>query len=148
MTRNKHSFISKAVLAVALAAGVAGIANADDSSMNPITGDSYRYFASQPIDKAGSVWRKSHPNGLTEQDVQAVASSDLSAFVARVDPPAFATAAADPSWRETHPNGLTEQELMVLSSNSVSRWRSDLTGNPAPSFLARSPGNTKVSSYQ
>jgi len=145
MTRNTHSLMTSTVLAAALAAGVAGIANADDGSMSPITGDSYRYFASQPIDKARSVWRQSHPSGLTEQEVQAVASSDLSAFAAKVDPPVFA-AAADPSWRQTHPNGLTEQELLAVSSNSVSRWCSDLTGSPAPSFLAQSHGNTKLGS--
>jgi len=145
MTRNTHSLMTSTVLAAALAAGVAGIANADDGSMSPITGDSYRYFASQPIDKARSVWRQSHPNGLTEQEVQAVASSDLSAFAAKVDPPVFATA-ADPSWRQTHPNGLTEQELLSVSSNSVSRWRADLTGSPAPSFLAQSHGNPKLGS--
>ena len=146
MASNEYQVMEKVVLAVALLVGVSSIASADDSSMNPITGDSYRYFASQPIDNAPSVWRRSHPNGLTEQEVQAVASSDLSAFAAKVDPPVFATAAADPTWRQTHPNGLTEQELLSVSSNSVSRWRSDLTGSPGPSFLAQSPGNTKLGS--
>jgi hypothetical protein len=40
----KSSMMKSIVLAVALAAGVSGLARADDSSMNPFTGDSYAYF--------------------------------------------------------------------------------------------------------
>src|ERR1700680_3618766 len=41
---SKVSMMKSMVVAVALAAGVSGIARADDSSMNPFTGDSYAYF--------------------------------------------------------------------------------------------------------
>ena len=40
----KVSMLKSMVVAVALVAGVSGIARADDSSMNPFTGDSYAYF--------------------------------------------------------------------------------------------------------
>ena len=41
---SKVSIMKSMVVAVALVAGVSGIARADDSSMNPFTGDSYAYF--------------------------------------------------------------------------------------------------------
>lgn len=40
----KSSMIKSIVLTAALAAAVSGLARADDSSMNPFTGDSYAYF--------------------------------------------------------------------------------------------------------
>jgi hypothetical protein len=161
MSRKTFSLSKQLAVAAALALGASSVALADDSSMNPFTGDSYRYFNGGhnrgdpgfkgPVSSAAPAdpsWRQTHPNGLTERELQALGSSDLSPFVSQLNSPVFASAPADPSWRQTHPNGMTEQELMALSSSSVSRWRSDITGNPAPSFLARSYGNMKVSSYQ
>jgi hypothetical protein len=40
----KSSMMKSIVIAAALAAAVSGLARADDSSMNPFTGDSYAYF--------------------------------------------------------------------------------------------------------
>ena len=40
----KSSMMKSIVLAAALVAGISGLARADDSSMNPFTGDSYAYF--------------------------------------------------------------------------------------------------------
>src|SRR5215468_2357972 len=64
---NKHS-LTKAVLAVALAAGVTGVASADDGGMGRFT-DSYQYFASQSVDKATSAWRQANPGGVSEQQL-------------------------------------------------------------------------------
>ena len=67
---SKLSMMKSMVVAVALAAGVSGIARADDSSMNPFTGDSYAYFnggnlghiTNPPVFASGpSAWRQSHP---------------------------------------------------------------------------------------
>lgn len=42
MSRKQYSLSKRLVIATALAFGVSGIALADDSSMNPFTGDFYR----------------------------------------------------------------------------------------------------------
>jgi len=125
------------VLAAALALGASSVALADDSSMNPFTGDSYKYFNSgHTVAESGRFnrpvfsnaptdpsWRQSHPNGLTERELQALSSSDLSASAQQLNPPVFASAAADPSWRQSHPNGLTERELEALSSSTLASWQ-------------------------
>ena len=137
MSRKPYSLTKQMLIATALALGVSSVALADDSSMNPFTGDSYKYFngghnRGDPGHFTGPVfsnvpadpsWCQSHPNGLTERELQALSSSDLSAFASQLNRPVFASAPADPSWRQSHPNGLTERELLALSSSSVSRWR-------------------------
>jgi len=124
-------------MATALALGASSVALADDSSMNPFTGDSYKYFNgghtlgdrgqfNRPVFSKPSVdpsWRQSHPNGLTERELQALSSSDLSASARQLNPPVFASPPADPSWRQSHPNGLTERELQAMSSSSLAMWQ-------------------------
>ena len=124
------------VVTAALVAGVSGIARADDSSMNPFTGDSYAYFNGgdlpqhgKPVfDKAPSSWRQSHPNGLSERQLQALSSEsapyDLNA-------PSFDKAPS--SWRLSHPNGLSEREFQALSSEAPA-WQ--LPNQSATSALA------------
>ena len=118
----------RALLAMALIAlGASGAAFADDSSMSRFGGDSYAYFNQRPatVDATASAaaWRRAHPNGLTERELVALSSSDLSAAAAQVNPPAFSVAAADPTWHQTHPNGFTERELQALSSSSLAQWQ-------------------------
>jgi hypothetical protein len=124
-------------VATALALGASGAALADDSSMNPFTGDSYRYFNNghtlaesgrfdRPVFSAASAdpsWRQTHPNGLTERELQALSSSDLSASARQLAPQVFASAPADPTWRQSHPNGPTERELEALSSSTLAAWQ-------------------------
>jgi len=119
----KISMMKSIVVAVALVAGVSGIARADDSSMNPFTGDSYAYFnggdlprnGNPVFDKASSAWRQSNPNGLSERVLQSY-SAPGEAW--HLNKPAFASVAADPTFKQTHPNGLTERELQALSSEA------------------------------
>jgi hypothetical protein len=125
MSRNLHSLNKQMVIAAALALGASSVALADDSSMSRIGGDSYAYF-NQPVLRnaaANPTWRQSHPNGLTERELQALSSSDLSASAQQLNPQVFASAAADPSWRQSHPNGLTERELEALSSSTLASWQ-------------------------
>jgi len=139
----KQNFTSKQLVAVAgLALCASGLAHADDSSMRRFGGDSYAYFANQPVVAmpANSEWRQTHPNGLTQRELQALSSSDLSAFAAQVNPPVFARAPADPSWRQSHPNGLTQGELLALSSSSVSAWQMP-NQLAATTDIARTPTN-------
>jgi hypothetical protein len=125
MSRKPYSLGKQLVVATALALGTSGVALADDSSMSRFGGDSYAYF-NQPVLRntaASPTWRQSHPNGLTERELQALSSSDLSASAAQLNPPVFASAPADPSWRQSHPNGLTERELQGLSSSTLAVWQ-------------------------
>jgi hypothetical protein len=132
MSRKPYSLTKHLIAATALALGTSGVALADDSSMNPFTGDSYKYFNGSANSgqfnrpstaSAAPSWRQGHPNGLTELELQALSSSGLSASASQLDPPVFASAAADPSWRRTHPNGLTERELQALSSSTLAIWQ-------------------------
>jgi hypothetical protein len=138
MSRKPYSMSKQLVVATALALGASGVALADDSSMSRFGGDSYGYF-NQPAPRnttAGPTWRQSHPNGLSERELQALSASDLSAEVAQVNPPVFAKAAADPLWRQSHPNGLTERELQALSASSLAMWQ-----NPSGSGVAGDQSN-------
>ena len=137
MSRKPYSLSKQLAVVTALALGASSVALADDSSMNPFTGDSYKYFNgghtlgeaarfNRPVFSnapADPSWRQSHPNGLTERELQALSSSGLSASASQLDPAVFASAPADPTWRQSHPNGLTERELQALSSSTLASWQ-------------------------
>ena len=136
MSRKPYLLSKQLVVATALALGASSVALADDSSMNPFIGDSYRYFngghnlgdpghfkgpvfSAAPADPS---WRQSHPNGISERDLQALSSSSVSAAAEQLNPPVLASAPTDPTWRQSHQN-LGQRELQALSSSSVSRWQ-------------------------
>jgi hypothetical protein len=125
MSRKPYSLSRQLVVATALALGTSGVALADDSSMNPFTGDSYKYFNRPVVSNAAAApsWRQSHPNGLSDRELQALSSSGLAASAPEFNPPMFASAPADPSWRQSHPNGLTERELQGLSASTLAVWQ-------------------------
>ena len=125
MSQKPYSLSRQLVVAIALALGTSGVALADDSSMSRFGGDSYAYF-NQPVLRnaaASPSWRQSHPNGLTDHELQALSASGLAASAPEFNPPMFASAPADPSWRQSHPNGLTERELQGLSSSTLAVWQ-------------------------
>ena len=128
-----HPLLKRVALAAALALGAAGVARADDSSMNPFTGESYAGFnggATRPainnpsFNNAPSEWRQANPNGLPERVFQSYSAPGENWHMSH---PSTANAPADPSFKETHPNGLTERELQALSSDG-SAWQ--LRGAP------------------
>jgi len=125
MSCKQYSVTKRLVAATALALGASSVALADDSSMSRFGGESYAYFnrPTQSRIAATPDWRKSHPNGLTERELQALSSNDLSVFATQLNPPVFARAPADPTWRQSHPNGLTERELQALSASSLASWQ-------------------------
>ena len=141
---SKVSMMKSIVVAVALAAGVSGIARADDSSMNPFTGDSYAYFnggdlprGGKPVfDKAPSAWRQAHPNGLSERQLQALSSESLASDFEK---PTFDKGPS--TWRQAHPNGLSEHELQALSSES-SAWHSTTRSATTPLASTNGAGVT------
>jgi hypothetical protein len=119
MTSNRYSSTTKLIVAALLAAGLTGIASADDCSMGRFGGDSFAYFDTQTIDKSASAWRQSNPNGQPEFWYQT-----NSVWGAAWKPtPVFAKASSDPTFKQTHPNGLTETELQALSSEGRA-WHS------------------------
>jgi len=87
-------------MATALTLGASSAALADDSSMSRLGGDSYVYF-NQPVPRntaANPTWRQSHPNGLTELELQALSASSLAASAFEVDHPVVVSVFADLSW--------------------------------------------------
>jgi hypothetical protein len=138
MFRQPYSVSKQLVVATALALGASSVALADDSSMSRFSGDSYSYFNRPVLANAAATptWRQSHPNGLTERELQALSSSGLSESVAQLDPPVFASAPADPSWRQSHPNGQTEREMLAFSSSTLSSWHLPNAGYTALSDQA------------
>ena len=124
MSRKSCSLSKRMVAATALALGASSLAFADDSSMSRFGGESYAYF-NQPQSRiaASPDWRKSHPNGLTERELQALSDNDSSVFAAQLNPPVLSRAPADPTWRQSHPNGFTERELQALSASSLASWQ-------------------------
>jgi len=96
MSRKPYSLSKQLVVATAIALGASGAALADDSSMDPFSGDSYKYFNGYNLREPGQFKR-----------------------------PVFSNAPADPTWRQSHPNGLTDRELAALGSSTLSRWQSE-----------------------
>jgi hypothetical protein len=142
MSRKQYSLSKQLVVAAALALGASGVALADNSSMSRFGGDSYAYFNQPGLRNtaASPSWRQSHPNGLTELELQTLSSSSMAASAFQVDHPVVASAPADPSWRQSHPNGLTEPELQALSSSSLAMWQ-----NPNGAGVATDQSNVAQS---
>ena len=135
---SKVSMMKSIVVAVALAAGVSGIARADDSSMSRFGGDSYAYFNNAVVDKAPSAWRQANPNGVPEQQLEALSSEALASDFQR---PTFDKAPS--AWRQANPHGLSEREFQALSSEG-SAWHST-TRSPTRA-LASTPDAAVVTS--
>jgi hypothetical protein len=148
MCRKQSSAREKLVVATALALAASGVAIADDASTSRFGGDGYAYF-SQPVRVNTAViatWRQSHPNGLSERDLQAASSSSLAASASRLDNTnsVFASEPADPSWRQSHPNGLTEHELQAAAASSMAMWQvpNGMGVGSAQSNAAQTPSST------
>ena len=130
----KISMMKSIVVAVALAAGVSGMAHAGDGSMGRF-GDSYAYFNSQVIDKSPSAWRQANPNGVSERQLEALSSEALANDFQR---PTFDKGPS--TWRQTHPNGLSEREFQALSSEAPA-WHSS---TPSPTSALASTNEAPV----
>jgi hypothetical protein len=113
MTCSKISLMTRAALSVALIAATVGVANDDGIGR---FSDSYRYFASQPVNKSPSEWRAQSPSGISDRQLQAYSAAST---VWDLDKPVFTDIASNPTFKQTHPNGLTEHELQALSSETA-----------------------------
>jgi hypothetical protein len=149
MTGNMHRMMKKVVLAVALAAGSAGLARADDSSMNPFIGDSYSYFnggnlpqqSNPSYDNSPSAWRKANPDGMSVREMQSRWGAWGEMF--HLNPTVISTASADPAFKQSHPHGLTQAELQALSSEGPA-WQAN-AGTRAPALAAAGQATTAQS---
>jgi len=116
--KSRFSMLKSIAVAAALAAGVSGIARADDSSMSRFGGDSYAYFNNAVVDSAPSAWRQANPNGVPEQQLEALSSEALANDFQR---PTFDKGSSE--WRQENPHGLSERDMQALSSEA-SAWHS------------------------
>ncbi len=116
MTSSKYSKVKNVVLPAAILAGMTGVARAQENSMSRFSGEPSVYF-NQPTRNASAdpAWRLSHPNGLTQSELQA--RVDV-VFAQRAHEPVFSKVADDPVWRPSHPDGLSDRELRALSSEA------------------------------
>jgi hypothetical protein len=141
MIGKNHLRMKQIVLVAGLVAGATGlgIARADDSSLNPFTGESYAAFSggdnrpavvNPAFNSAPSAWRQANPNGLSERVFQSYSAPGEEWHLSH---PASVKAASDPEFKETHPSGLTEREYQALSSDA-SVWK--LGGAPGTSAVA------------
>jgi hypothetical protein len=138
-----HFRVKQALILTALAAAAAGgVARADDSSLNPFTGESYAAsnganrpaIANPKFDDEASSWRQQNPGGLSERQFQSYSASGESwnASASR-----YSNAPGVASFHATHPNGLTEQELQALSSDGDAwRLRASIPGSASTDSTA------------
>ena len=118
---SKVSMMKSMVVAVALAAGVSGIARADDSSMNRFGGDSYAYFnMDKPVVNNAPLPRQS---GLSERDLQALSSES-------------------PVWQEPNQSAINTFASTNDHRQFASRYRSRNCRHCRPS---RQCGNSRLS---
>ena len=116
--KSRFSMLKSVAVTAALVAGVSGMARADDSSMSRFGGDSYAYFNNAVVDKAPSAWRQANPNGVPEQQLEALSSEALANDFQR---PTFAKGPSE--WRQENPHGLSEHDMQALSSEAPA-WHS------------------------
>jgi hypothetical protein len=143
----RQSSLSRTLaVTMALALAASGVAIADDTSTSRFGGDGYAYFSQSVRGNTAAVWRQSHPNGLSQRDLQAASSSSLAASASQLDNANAVSAGtpADPSWRQTHPNGLTQSELQAASASSLATWQpaSGASVGSAPGNAAQSSSGT------
>ncbi len=157
MFRKPQSLSKQLILVTALALGASGVSRADDSSMNPFIGDSYKYFNGGhnlgqpgPADRpavgfapADPAWRQGHPNGLSLRDLQAMSSSGLSAAAEQFDAVVVASAIADRS--RARPIHWSEREMQALSSSPLARWQASREAEGA--LAASAASEVKLAQY-
>jgi hypothetical protein len=130
-----------AVVAV-VALGVSGSALADDSSMNPFTGDSYKFFNDRAANSSTVSVAAVRPRSMSERELQALSSAGLSSAW-QIEAPTFAVAAAEPTWRQTHPHGLTEAQLQAMAASGLpNAWKvADEADGTSSSSIAEADGS-------
>jgi hypothetical protein len=125
---SKFSKMKTIAVIAALVAGISGVARADDSSMSIWTGDSYAAFnggkdfpyGKPTFNNGPSAFRQTNPNGLSEQQYQALSNEDPVWQIPNPDA-ARQLAASDVSttWRASHPHGLTAREYEAIAANTA-----------------------------
>jgi hypothetical protein len=126
--------MKRAVLVAALAAGMSGIANADDNSMSRWGGDSHAYFSSNP-NRVPGTFHQNNPHGVSIRELQALSSDDP---VWQLDP-IFASAPLNQPLRLASPR-IDYREMQALSASAGSAWElTNRTQSAGAINVARSP---------
>jgi hypothetical protein len=136
MTYNVQSLAKGLVMAAALAAGVSGIAYADEGSasngsseaqLQAQSSDAPAWHSQQPAyDESQSSWRQNNPDGLSVREMQSMWGTWAGQF--KLTQPTIGTASADPSFKQSHPNGLTSREYQAMSSDAWQMPAQSTTG--------------------
>lgn len=82
MSCKPFSLSRNLLVATALSFVACGVALADDSSASRFGGDGYAYF-SQPVrdgTATAAAWRRNHPTGLSQRELQAAGASSLAVW--------------------------------------------------------------------
>ena len=116
---HKFSMVKRIAVTTALVAGVAGVAYADDNSMNPYNGDSYAYFNGGNLPQGGkpviatapSTFRETNPHGLPFSSYAA-----LSSPIAPEWQPAPVLDRTASTFHRDNPHGLPFSTYAALSS--------------------------------
>jgi hypothetical protein len=119
---NSKLSIGRMAVAAVVIAGISGVARANDGSMSPAP------------DNSSSMWRQSHPNGLSVREMQSLWGSWAGQY--HLQQPVFSNAPADASFKESHPNGLSAREMQSLWGTWAGQFR---LNQPAPSNAAADP---------
>ena len=117
--KSRFSMLKSIAVAAALAAGVSGIARADDSSMSRFGGDSYAYFNGGNLPQGGppvinrtpSTFRQTSPHGLPFSTYQALSSPNAPEWQ-----PAPVIDYTASTFHQQNPHGLPFSTYQALAS--------------------------------
>jgi len=138
MTCNAQTLTKRLVVAAALAAGVSGMANADEggaygpseAQLQASSSEGPAWHPQQSTyDQSDSPWRQNNPDGLSVREMQSLWGTWAGQF--RMTQPTFANASADPSFKQSHPNGLTASEYQAMSSDAPA-WQMPIRSANGP----------------
>jgi hypothetical protein len=141
MTCNVQLLTKSLAVAAALAAGVSGLAYADEgdavygpseAQLQAAASEGPAWHPPQSVyDESPSAWRQNNPDGLSMREMQSMWGTWAGQF--RLSQPVFSSASADDSSKQSHPNVLSAREFQAMSSDA-SAWQ--LPARPLTSPLA------------
>jgi hypothetical protein len=139
MTCNVQTLTKSFVVAAALAAGVSGLAHADEggaldgpseAQLQAAASEGPAWHPQQSVyDESPSVWRQSNPNGLSMREMQSMWGTWAGQF--RLSQPVFSSASVDDSFKQSHPNGLSAREFQAMSSDAAA-WQLPMRPSTSP----------------
>jgi hypothetical protein len=146
MTCNVQTLTKSFVVAAALAAGVSGLAYADEggavygpseTQLQAAASEGPAWHPPQSVyDESPSAWRQSNPDGLSMREMQSMWGTWAGQF--RLSQPVFSSASAGDSFKQSHPNGLSAREFQAMSSDAPA-WQLPTRPLTSPLALTNEP---------